>query len=124
MDAHRAERLAAALRDELYELINFRLEDPRIHQVEVPAIELSPDGKRAVVRIVVNGGGTRLTETLAALDHARSFLKRELAESLDLYRVPELYFESAAQAGPPDKIEFLLRRIKRGRPRDDGESQK
>lgn len=124
MDAHRAERLAAALHDELHELINFHLEDPRIGEVDVAAIELSPDGKRAVVRVMTVGNEAKLRETLKALDHAKSFLRRKLTQSLDLHRVPDLYFEAAAQAGPPEKIEFLLRRIKRGRPRNESEPEK
>ncbi len=118
MDAHRAERLSTALREELYELINFHLEDPRIETVDLPAVELSPDGKRAVVRVSVNGDAVALQKALDALEHAKAFLRGQLAESLDLYRVPDLRFEAASEAGTSAKIESLLKRVKRGRPRD------
>jgi ribosome-binding factor A len=113
MEAHRAERLAGALRDELYEIINFEVSDPRVGTVEIAAIELSPDGRRAVVRVQ-----TQTDESLAALIHAGAFVRHELAERLDLFRVPDLKFEAASNLGPPARIESLLKRAKRGRSRD------
>lgn len=118
MDAHRAERLSAALREELYELINFQLEDPRIPTVDIPVVELSPDGKRAVVRLSIPGDPATVEQTITTLEHAKSYLRAQLAESLDLYRVPEIRFEAAVAGGTSTKIDSLLRRVRRGRPRD------
>ena len=113
MDPHRAERLAGALRDELYEIINFEVSDPRVGTVDIAAIELAPDGRRAVVRVQ-----TESDESLAALIHAGAFIRHELAERLDLFRVPDLKFEAASNLGSPARIESLLKRVKRGRARD------
>ncbi len=113
MDPHRAGRLAEAIREELYELINFQLADPRIQNVEIAAIELSPDKRKAVVRIVA-----AREETLAALEHAKGFLRKELAATLDVFRVPDLRFEEAAPAVAPGRAIGLLKRMRRGRPRE------
>jgi ribosome-binding factor A len=119
MDPHRAERLAASLRDELHDLIQFEVADPRLGPVHVTSVELSPDGRKAVVRVTAVGGQTDLDQSVAVLSRARGFLKESLARDLQLSRVPELYFEAAAKAGSDDRVEYLLRRARRGRPREE-----
>ncbi|MDX2179659.1 MAG: ribosome-binding factor A [Bryobacteraceae bacterium] len=119
MDPHRAERLSTALREELYELINFELEDPRVGPVDIPAIELAPDGRRAIVRVEASD-----PQSLTALEGARGYLRRELAARLDLFRVPDLKFEAASEIASPERIAELLKRARRGRPRDFGAAQK
>ena len=57
-------------------------------------------------------------ETLAALEGARHYLRRTLAERLNLFRVPELHFEADVELSKNSKVERLFKRIKRGRPRD------
>jgi ribosome-binding factor A len=114
---HRTERISEALREELTELIGYELSDPRVNSSIVSSVEVSPDKRHAFVRIGVPAGADAQT-ALAALEHARPFLRHQLAERLDLFRIPELHFEAdvAAQLGP--RMDQLLKRIKKGRPRD------
>jgi ribosome-binding factor A len=124
MDARRSERVAEALREELEELITCELTDPRIEVSEVVEVLVSPDGRRARIRLLLRGDGAAQRETLAALGRARGYLKRELARRLDIFRLPELQFEAAIPAELGPRIEGLLRRVRRGRPRaqEAGES--
>jgi ribosome-binding factor A len=117
MEAHRAERLAEAIRESLHELIHFRLEDPRIGSLDIVSVVLSPDGRKAVVQVRPVGGSSA-TETVDALRHAKPFLRRELAESLDLFRAPDLYFEAVTGGVAAARVPALLRRVRRGRPRE------
>ncbi len=119
MDPHRAERLATALREELHKLINFELSDPRVGVLDVAAVELSPDGRKAVVRVLPGGSEPASDEQIQALTGAKGFLRRELAQALDLRQVPDLYFEAAALGGTPDRFRHLLKRARRGRPREE-----
>ena len=50
MDPRRSERLSEALREELEELINYELTDPRIDVMGVAEVLITPDGKHARVR--------------------------------------------------------------------------
>jgi ribosome-binding factor A len=52
---------------------------------------------------------------MAALEHAQSYLRRELAFRLNLRRVPELHFELDRHAGADSRIDFLLKRAKKSR---------
>jgi ribosome-binding factor A len=123
MEGHRAARIIEALREELDELIGYEMSDPRVEGVTVSEVVLSPDGKKSVIRIAVPGGNAESQKAaVEALDHARNFIKRELVERLQLFRVPELKFEADLQAGVGSKLDVIMRRIKRGRPRDGGGS--
>lgn len=122
MEGHRAERISEALREELDELIGYEMSDPRVEGVSVSEIVLSPDGKKAVIRVACKGDEAAQKAAVAALEHARNFIKSELLQRLQMYRVPDFRFEIDVEAEVGGKIDFLLRRIKRGRPRD-GEKQ-
>ena len=118
MDTHRAERISEALREELGELIAYELSDPRIHDAAVTEVLVSPDKRHAQVRLHFNGAAKpEQEETIAALDGARHFLRRQLAERLNLFRVPELHFEADVSASENGRVEQLLKRVRRGRPR-------
>ncbi len=94
MDTHRAERISEALREELSEMISYELSDPRVADAIVTEVLVSPDRKRAQVRLHMSDDPQKQRETIAALDHARNFLRRQLAERLSLFRVPDLHFEA------------------------------
>ena len=116
MTDHRVERITEAIREELSEMVSYELSDPRIGSATVTDVQISPDKRHAFVRIGIAPNADK-KETLAALDHARNFLRRELSARLDLYRIPELHFEAdvASELGP--RMEHLLKRVKKGRPR-------
>jgi ribosome-binding factor A len=122
MDTHRTERISEALREELGELIAYELSDPRIHDTAVTEVLVSPDKRHAQVRLHFSGTGKQQQEeTITALDGAKHFLRRQLAERLNLFRVPELHFEADVASGENSRMEHLLKRVRRGRPRDAGE---
>ncbi len=114
---HRTERISAALHEELAELIGFELHDPRIGSATVTEVQVSPDKKHAIVRVGISQDSDA-AQTLAALEHATTFLRRELALRLELFRVPELHFEADTSTALGGRMDHLLKRIHKGRPRD------
>jgi ribosome-binding factor A len=118
LDSHRHERITESIREELDEIIAYELSDPRVGSATVAEVLLSQDYRKAVVRLALIGTAEEQKETLAALNHAKQFLKRELAERLQLFKTPELHFEAALAADLAAKAAKILKRIERGRPRD------
>lgn len=114
---HRVERISEALREELAELIAYELSDPRIGSATVTDVQISPDKRHAVVRVSV-APDSDADQTLAALGHASNFLRHELATRLELFRVPELHFEADVSTKLGGRMEHLLKRIQKGRPRE------
>ena len=119
MDNHRVERVSEALREELGELIAYELSDPRIGDAVVTEVLVSPDMRHAQVRLHLSKDGAGQQETIQALDGARHFLRRQLAGRLNLYRVPELHFEADVSLAATERMDYLLKRVRRGRPRQE-----
>ena len=116
MDEHRSQRVSEAVKEELAELIGFEMDDPRLGSVNVTGAEVSSDMRHAYVKISVEKGGER--PALEALDHARGYLKHELAARLNLRRIPDLHFTPDTHPDAESRIDFLLRRAKKSRARE------
>lgn len=106
-----------ALKEELRELIAFELSDPRLEDVEVVEVQVDPGLRKALVR--VSAPKDRTADAVAGLEHARNYLKNELQARLEVRRVPDLYFDASANLGPKQRVDSILRRVRRGRPRTD-----
>ena len=52
---------------------------------------------------------------MAALEHARNYLRHELASRLSLRRIPELHFEPDYHPDAATRVEILLKRAKKKR---------
>ena len=124
MDSRRSERLSAALREELEELIKYELTDPRIDVAGVAEVLITPDGRHARARLTLNGDRAWQQQTLEALEHAKGFIKHALASRLDLFRLPDIRFEAAFAGEAPERVGQLLKRVRRGRPRDEQPEKK
>jgi ribosome-binding factor A len=111
MDENRTRRVSEAVREELAELIGFEMDDPRLTDVSVTSADVSPDMRHAHVKIAVDTDSERAV--MAGLEHAKSFLKHELAARLNLRRIPDLHFAVDSHPDADSRIEFLIRRAKR-----------
>ena len=118
MDPYRSERVSEALREELDELIGYEMSDPRVSGLTVSQVLLSPDLKRAEVRLGMPPDEEARKLALQALDHAKGFLKRELALRLQLFRIPDLHFSADLSVTLTSRMEHLLKRVKKGRPQE------
>jgi ribosome-binding factor A len=119
MDVRRILRVSEAIREELSEIIGFEMDDPRLTAVDVTLVQVSPDSRHAVIKIASKGTEPQQNQVLAALEHASGYLRRELASRLQLRHVPELHFEQDKNPEADSRIDFLLRRAKKSRPRDE-----
>ena len=89
--SQRTERIGDLIRRELAELIRREMRDPRVALATVTSVEVSADLGHANVRVSVVGSDEERAEAVKALDHARGFLRRELAGRLSLRVTPELH---------------------------------
>lgn len=105
------------MREELNELISYELSDPRIGDVAVTEVLISPDFRHAHVRVSLSGKAPEQNATLDALVHAKQFLRHQLSERLELHHMPDLHFEPDLPAELAAKAPQVLKRIRRGRPK-------
>jgi ribosome-binding factor A len=124
MDPHRVERIAEALREELTELVEYELEDPRLNGVTVNGVSVTPDMRHAHALIGTGGTGDEGEGALAALEHASSLIRRELLIRLNLNRLPEIHFVADSPTGPAARVEELLGRVRKARKKEPGNPEK
>ena len=111
MGARRQRRIGELLREELSALIA-ELKDPRVSGVTVPAVEPAPD--LTIAKVYVTAWPTdpaRREEVLAGLEHAKGYLKHELAGRVILRRIPDLVFKWDDTFDRADRIERLLSKL-------------
>jgi ribosome-binding factor A len=113
MDEHRVQRVSEAVREELAEMIGFEMSDPRLGIVTVNEVRVSPDARHAHVKVGLNGAECEQKDALGALEHARHYLRRQLARRLALRRVPELHFEPDRWGNADDRVDLLLKRARK-----------
>ena len=119
MDERRTQRVSVAVQEELAEIIGFELDDPRLLEVTVTEVHVSSDGRYAHVKVALGGDERQQRASLAALDHARHYLRHELATRLSLRHVPELHFEQERHPDADTRIDILLKRAKKSRGRSE-----
>jgi ribosome-binding factor A len=108
---HHMQRLAEALRDEIGAILEGELADPRVGLATVSEVQLAPDGRSARVFVAVAGDEKQAQDTMAGIESAKGFIRRELAERLQLRHAPELHFvlDQSEQYGA--RIDQLLDRV-------------
>ena len=107
---HRA-RVGETLKEEIGVIIEGELGDPRIALCTVTEIALAPDGKSARVYIEVAGDERESEQTIAAINAAKGYIKRELLIRLGVRHVPELNFLLDKSQEYGSRIDDLLGRI-------------
>ena len=115
MDQHRAGRVSETIREELAEIIGFEMEDPRLAVVDITDVRVAPDLRHAHVRVGLSGDEREQRAALTALDHARNYLRHELARRLNLRKMPELHFMADPAPDATERVEILLKRAKKNR---------
>ncbi len=120
MEARRSERVAEALRDELGEIINYELNDPRVTAVAVTQVFFPPGARQVHVRLSIQGTAEEQAACLEAIQKACGFIKIQVSERIDMFRMPELKFFADLDPETRRKQADILRRIRRGRPRPEG----
>jgi len=90
---HRIERVNSLIRQEISELLQRQVKDPRLGNfVAVTNVSTSPDLRQAKIFVSRIGSEEEKQETLSVLTAASGFFRNELAKRLRLRHIPELNF--------------------------------
>ncbi len=92
MSSRRIEKAAEAVREVVSMAILTELSDPRIRDVTVTYVEVSPDLRHAKVHVSVMGDETRQKLSLRGLQSAAGFLQSKIAQKIEIRYTPKLSF--------------------------------
>jgi ribosome-binding factor A len=114
---HRHERVGEEIAHEINAMLAGELKDPRLEvSVVASEVRVQPDMKHARVFISVKGTNKEQSGAIKALEHASGYIRRELVERLQLRRVPELHFALDLSQEHVERIERLLKEMKKDNP--------
>lgn len=119
MDYPRAARLSEAIKEEISDIIQRGLKDPRIGFVTVTGVEVSPDLRHATVFFSILGTESERKETLAGMESAKGHIRTELGKRIRLKFLPELSFKLDKSIEESQRITELIQRIHRNEEQGD-----
>ena len=111
----RIEQVAGEIQTILGSLIQHELKDPRMGFTTVMGVSISPDLYVAHVNVSVMGDAETRKATMATLERAKGFLRRELGQELRLRQVPELHFHLDTTLDTREHMNSLFRTIEEER---------
>jgi ribosome-binding factor A len=88
--SQRTDRLDSQIRQELMDLLQREMKDPRLGFATITRVETARDVGHARVWVSVLGNEVERERTMSALRVATPWLRRKLVERLSLRHVPEL----------------------------------
>jgi ribosome-binding factor A len=116
----RPERVAHRVQAELAQLLLREVHDPRLRDVHVTAVRMTPDLRTARVFVRTLAGPDAAPAALAALRRATPFIRSSLARALGLRHVPEFRFEYDTVIDTAARLEAALAEdAKKREPGDD-----
>jgi ribosome-binding factor A len=93
MTSRRVQKAAEAIREVVSMAILTELKDPRVENVTVTYVEVSPDMRQAKVHVSVMGDDTKQKLCLNGLQSSAGFLQAKVAQRIDTRYTPRLRFE-------------------------------
>lgn len=104
----RIQRIADRIRMDLSEMLIREISDPRLSGISVTDVKVDRELAFADIYVSAIEGQERSKEVLLGLRSASGFIRRMLAESLDLRSFPRLRFHWDPTPEKADHIERLL----------------
>ena len=92
MTSRRTQKAAEAIREVVSMAILTELKDPRVANVTVTYVEVTPDMRQAKIHVSIMGDETKQKLTLRGLQNAAGFLQSKVAKRIDTRYTPRIEF--------------------------------
>lgn len=107
----RSQRVSDLMREEVADIIMYKLKDPRIGFITVTGVDMTPDLKIARVFVSILEEEER-ENTIEILNAAKTFIRSLLKKRLRMKYVPTIEFRLDASLDYGIKMDTLLKKIK------------
>ena len=121
MATRRQRRVSELIHREMSMLLMRDVRDPRLADVTVTEVRITPDLLIARIYYTVLGDAEQEREAAAALESATGYLRTQLAGRVRLRLAPELVFELDQSAAYGRRIDKLLDQIAESGQDEDGD---
>ena len=113
MTSRRLLKAAEAIREVVATAILTEIRDPRVKDVTVISVDVTPDMREAKVSVSVMGDEPQKQLSLRGLQNAAGFLQSKIARRIDTRYTPKLQFELNRGTENAAVVGELLNRIRR-----------
>ncbi len=114
--SRRTERVAELIQHEVGRMLLDGIRDPRVGFVTVTGVTVSPDLSHAKIHYMVHGDDRARRDAARGLRSSTPRIRRGLAKTLSLKRVPELTFEYDETLERAERIEKIIDELHSDRP--------
>ena len=115
MSSRRLLKAAEAIREVVASSILTELRDPRVRDVTVVGVKVSPDMREAKISVSVMGDESQQQLSLRGLQNAAGFLQSKIASRIDTRHTPRLQFVIDKGVQQSLLVGEILEKIKRER---------
>lgn len=123
MVQYRTGRLSEEFKKEISEIIQNDIKDPRVGFVSVVHVDVSGDLRHAKVYVSVLGDEKTTADSMTALKSASGFIRREIAQRIQLRYTPELTFLYDDSIAHGAKISKILADVLPDKDKDENENE-
>ncbi len=109
--SRRPQRLGLQIQHEVSLMISRDMKDRRVGFVTVTGIRMSPDLSHAKIYISLMGPEHERDESLATLNHATGWMRRELGRRIRMKSVPDIVFVEDTSQDYGEHIDRLIDEI-------------
>jgi ribosome-binding factor A len=120
MATRRQRRVSELIHRELSMLLMRGVRDPRLSDITITEVRVTPDLLIARIYYTVLGDPEKEKEAAAALESANGYLRTQLAGHVRLRLMPELIFQLDRSAAYGRRIDELLAQIAESEEPQDG----
>lgn len=112
MHGSRADKVAGAIQEEVSNILQKEIKDPRVGFVTIMRVEVADDLRFAKIYFSKIGSPEEKKKAFAGLKKATGFIRKNLAQRINLRYAPEIVFKLDESAEYSQHIEELLKKIK------------
>lgn len=120
-ESSRPKRVAEAIREILSVLLLQRVRDPRLRDVTITGVEVSPDLRQAKIHFAIPVGND-VKPVTEGLQKAKGFFRSELARQMNMRYTPDLAFFHDRLNEERERLDELFREIAGERSSDEDPS--
>jgi ribosome-binding factor A len=109
--SRRPQRLGLQIQHEISLMISRDMKDRRIGFVTVTGIRMSPDLRHARIYVSLMGSENEKNESLATLNHASGWIRRELGQRIRMKFLPDIHFLKDTSQEYGERIDKVIDKI-------------
>jgi len=121
--SYRKERLNELFWEEINSIVMYELSDPRVSDIGVTLVDVSPDLTTARVFITPFYEDVDTGEVLKGLDAAEGYIRTQLAQRIKVRRIPELIFKIDRSYLEARRVDAILDSLPPASDQPDAESK-